>query len=146
MTQRIDQFIEQLADLSPDDDDVTLVERLYELTDSLQEIEDPMRAYPSIFEFLENYPNAEIGSPGPLVHFVEKSFPGGYERLLTESLGRKPTIHTLMMANRLLNSNELDQNHRSDLTNLLEHAAKSASVDPLTREQAADYLQYQKER
>ena len=146
MSQPIDQFIQQLANLSPDDDDVTLIERLYELTESLQEVEDVAPVYPAIFEFLESYPNAELGSPGPLVHFVEKSFPGGYEQLLTESLKKKPTNHTLKMANRLLNSSELDLDLRSDLMILLEDAAESASVDPLTREEAADYLQYQKER
>jgi hypothetical protein len=98
-----------LAKLAPDDDDTALVEKLYDLTDSLQEVEDPERVYPSIFEFMENYPSAETGSPGPLVHFIERSFPGGYERLSMDSLRRKPASHTLQMANRLLNSTELEQ-------------------------------------
>ncbi len=41
--------------------------------------------------------------PGPLVHFLEAFYPA-YSDALAESIERIPTVHTLWMVRRILNS------------------------------------------
>ena len=62
-----------------------------------------MEAVEAILRFMENHPDVDFGTPGPLVHFVEAFHARGYEQRLVESLQRTPTPHTLWLLNRLIN-------------------------------------------
>lgn len=95
-----------------------------------------------LLHFMEDNPDIDYGMPGPVVHFMEKYYKNGYEELLYESLDRKPTIHTLWMLNRVLNSPTMID--RKKYLTLLE----KISVDPIEsediRNEAKEYLDYQK--
>src|SRR5215469_979883 len=56
-----------------------------------------------ILRFMEEHSSIEFGTPGALVHFVEKFYKKGYDEKLLESISRKPTLHTAWMLNRLIN-------------------------------------------
>lgn len=74
-----------------------------EATDQISSLQDSFEAVELILRMMERHEGADFGMPGPLVHFVEGYFRRGYERLLTESVRRRPTPHTLWMMNRLIN-------------------------------------------
>lgn len=62
-----------------------------------------LSAVQPILEFMEEHPDADLGVPGPLVHFVERFWRKGYEDLLLHSVQRRPTAHTVWMVHRLFN-------------------------------------------
>ena len=73
----------------------------FELPD---EIIDAMEVYPNpfdlvtpILELIANHPEVDFGSPGELVHFVERFYHHGYEELLMKSVHQKPTVHNIWM-------------------------------------------------
>jgi hypothetical protein len=53
--------------------------------------------------FIEEHPDLDLGTPGPIVHRLEESSLEFYIPLLLASIGRKPTLHTLWMLNRVIN-------------------------------------------
>lgn len=44
---------------------------LSELMDKWKSMEDYKKAIPAIFRFIEKFPSADFGLPGPLVHSLE---------------------------------------------------------------------------
>lgn len=84
----------------------------FELAD---EVMDAMEAYPQpfdlvapILDFISNHPEVDFGSPGELVHFVEKFYHKGYEDLLLESVQKNPTVHNIWMLHRCYNAQDLE--------------------------------------
>ncbi len=78
----------------------------FELAD---EIVDAMEAYLNPFDLVVphirthcNHPEVDFGSPGELVHFVEKFYHQGYEDLLLESVLKSPTVHNILDASSML--------------------------------------------
>ena len=98
------EFIDIIDNYKPlDDNDPRTDENyLYELTDKLKENEDALLSIGPILRLIEKYPTMDFGSPGPLVHTIER-FRGQYEQHLFDSLDRKPTALTVWMLNRILN-------------------------------------------
>ena len=70
---------------------------------------------PSLLAMMERHPLTEFGSPGEMVRFMEGFFGMGYEEQLAASLARRPTLHTLWMANRVVNSSALPEETRQQL-------------------------------
>lgn len=95
--------------------------------------------FPAILGLIERYPEAELGSPGPLVHELE-AIPG-YESFLRDSVARKPTYLSIWMVNRILNS-ELSADERSVwlqvLRTVLIHPLASADL----RQGANEFLEH----
>jgi hypothetical protein len=93
-----------------------------------------------MFDLLERFPDAEFGSPGPLIH--EREAIPGYLPLLRESVRRRPMHLTVWMINRVLNTN-LPSIQRgawlSELRAALEHPLASEQ----TRRFAEDFLEHQ---
>jgi len=123
-------------------DEAENVGRLYEILDALQSLAPELRlpVVPAMFALIERYPEAELGSPGPLVHELE-SIPG-YESFLRESVSRQPAPLSIWMINRILNA-EIPLKDRSNwllaLHNVLDHP--SASEDSL--QTVRDFLEHQ---
>ena len=65
-------------------------------------LSNPVSLFEPCFRFLENHQEADLGSPGALVHWIERYYPD-YVELLGQSLERLPTMHTLWMLSRILN-------------------------------------------
>src|SRR5437660_2067115 len=78
--------------------------RTAELTDAWSSTDVGIEAIEPILRFLEQHPEIDFGTPGPLVHFVERFYGKRYGEKLSESVQRKPVTHTVWMFNRLINS------------------------------------------
>lgn len=57
----------------------------------------------TILRFMAEHPAVDFGSPGPLVHVVERLYGAGYEAELCAVIARRPTAHTVWMLHRVLN-------------------------------------------
>lgn len=65
------------------------MEQLYCFTDALEKVPNKREAVPAIFRFFEANSDKALGSPGPLVHFLEEEY--DYLVELEKSVMRKPT-------------------------------------------------------
>jgi hypothetical protein len=118
-------------------------ERLYELTDAVMTLPTPERMIPEMFAVMERLPESDLGSPGPLVHTLE-TFPG-YQEELVKSVRRRPTVLSVWMINRILNT-DLASDVRGDLMALLREAEVHPEATSEVREQARDFIKLQIDR
>jgi hypothetical protein len=86
------------------------------------------------FRFIERNAHADLGTPGPLIHFLERFYPR-YCDCLVESARRCPTSYTVWMLNRILNGSPSEREH-SELLGLLASVAGNPDADPEIRSQA----------
>jgi hypothetical protein len=102
--------------------------------------DDRLRAVPAMYRLLERFPDADFGSPGPVVHALEAI--DGYDDLLRESLGRRPAPLTVWMANRILNGTNDAADPLSWMSALVE-AAEHPEATSETREEARFFIRRQ---
>jgi len=140
MNKDLENFVERLDSLNPADG-ADIVDFLYELTEEIENIEGVEQVIPNIFEFIERYPEVDIGSPGPLVHLIENYYPQ-YVDYLISSMKRKPTANTVWMINRILNS-KINADERKNYLQLLLQAQANEQADHYAREQAKHFYDYQ---
>jgi hypothetical protein len=115
------------------------LERLYELCQEMRALNDPAACAPILFRTIERLDGVELGTPGSLVHTLE-SWSGGYEKLLAQSVRRKPTPLSVWMVNRILNARPLDaESWMSLLHSVTENPAASAE----TKTEAEHFIEYQ---
>ena len=138
MKQNVDDIIEKLKSFVPQNDDDSA--DLYELMNGLEETENSSLAIPAMFELMEKYPNADLGSPGALVHSIESI--GGFKQQLIESVERVPTYLNIWMVNRLLNS-FISESERRQFNELLKSVSKNSKATEIAKESAKDFLEYQ---
>ncbi|MBE2252233.1 MAG: bifunctional folylpolyglutamate synthase/dihydrofolate synthase [Myxococcus sp.] len=127
------QFARLLAALvafTPGDDPEITMRSLGALVEEGRPAFDPARFRRAVFALLERHPDAEFGTPGPLVHEVERH--AGFEAELEASLARQPTFLTVSMANRAMNLTD-------DADALARWAAVLERV--VTHPRAADWVQ-----
>src|SRR5262249_15217200 len=113
-------------------------EKLYELTDAIMSLSSPERAIPALFAVVERLPDADLGSPGPLVHTLERL--PGYERGLMRSARRRPTLLSVWMVNGILNTAP-PQELRQACIALLNEAAKHPKASKTVRDCARQFLE-----
>lgn len=108
-----------------------IIETSYDVTEELEMREDGFETIEPLLKLLEDNPDVDFGSPGPIVHFVEKYYKKGYEEKLIVSLYRSPTNHTLWMLNRIINSseNEQKQQYLSVLSDIIERSIEDKKID-----------------
>ncbi len=134
---KVETFESILMTFDPQDDDFLL--RVDDLVEEFSEDFEPL--IPSIFKFFERNPMDDCGAPGTLVHLIEEFYPN-YVPALLESLRRRPSYHTILMLNRILNS-EISSEQRTEFTGILNHIKNNEFVESELREEAADFLYYQ---
>jgi hypothetical protein len=117
-------------------------ERLYALCEEVEALSEPASVFPEFFALIERLSDSELGTPGPLVHTMEKHS-GRYENLLEESLKRKPTDLSVWMVNRILNGEPEDPAFWMDQ---LSAAAEHPSATPLVKDQALHFIEFQKKK
>ena len=82
----------------------------FELADEIMDVmelyDQPFDLVAPILEFISEHPEVDFGSPGYLVHFVERFYHQGYEDLLMEVVGKKPILHNIWMLHRCCNDND----------------------------------------
>jgi hypothetical protein len=123
-------------------DEADNVGRIYEILDRLQQLPPELRtsAIPAILALIERNPEAELGSPGPLVHELE-SIPG-YELLLRDSVLRQPADLNIWMVNRILNS-DVSPDVRSYWLKVLGEVLTHPLASKEAQHLAADFLKRQ---
>ena len=94
-----------------------------------------------MFEVMENMPDSDLGSPGPLVHALEQ-MSGQYESELVESLKRRPTALAVWMVNRILNATDTSR-QREFYLDVLRSVAGHPDASRTVREDALGYIEYQ---
>jgi hypothetical protein len=125
------------VDLAGDD----YMSRLYDLAAELEAAPDRSKAIGSVFSFMERHPDADLGTPGPLVHFLELFSGPEYETPLVASLSRQPTPMTVWMLNRLINS--LRGSDRERYIEILRSLSSESNPNISVRERASRYLTHQ---
>jgi len=130
--------------------DQDIVEKLQKMAhslnmDELESVCEEIKAHaegvkflPNILAVLENNANVDFGSPGAIVHTVERYFRKGYELQLMESIQRAPTCHTVWMLNRVVNG--VSGEEREQYVQMMKKIADNQNVDINVREAAKEFL------
>jgi hypothetical protein len=112
------------------------VEYLELVLHGVDELEDEGAVFAEAFLFFERNAQADLGIPGPLVHFLERFYPR-YVEHLKASVHRKPTRYTVWLLNRILNA-PIEEGFRNSLLAALEAASTNPAALPLVREEPID--------
>jgi hypothetical protein len=131
-------FQNKLAEIEFFEDEVN-VEQLDDLVDSLNAWPENRSVLPYIFDWFEQKYDKHLGSPGLLVHFVEKQ--DDYHDFLKSSIERKPTELTVWMVNRICNA--LSDVQKRPWLVLLQQAVVNPAADDIASSMADEYLEYQ---
>lgn len=126
----------KLEEIKSSDDFVAQSQSLAEEWDG-----DPQAfsAIDPILQFMETNPRLDYGTPGPLVHFVERFYGRGYEAKLIDSINRRPTLPTVWMLNRIINGTRQPE-ERGPLISILEDVIQNPSTDPAAQRLAMHFL------
>ena len=92
-----------------------------------------------ILRFMEQHPDVDYGSPGPLTHFVERVRGPDYSQRLVESVARTPMMITLWMLHRLINGTDAP-NERRPLIACLRQSRTKARGNPELSQMVEDFL------
>lgn len=130
----------QASDFDSMNVDARGLERLAELTHALMNVPDKEKAIPELFSVMERLPDADLGSPGPLVHTLERLH--GYEGELVRSVRRQPSLLSVWMVNRILNTNLSDEARRSYIA-LLNEALAHPNAPETVREELRSFIEQQ---
>jgi hypothetical protein len=139
-----DEMIAALASFEPEPGDGNPL-RLYSITEGFNELPDRKRIVPAMFALMERYPDAELGTPGPLVHSIESLGSEWYEPLLIDSVRRQPVELNVWMVNRILNTN-LKPEYRRRLLELMRSVPEHPKVPAYVAELTRHLLEYQAKR
>lgn len=112
----------------------------FELADEIMDVmelyDQPFDLVAPILEFISEHPEVDFGAPGELVHFVERFYHQGYEDLLMEVVGKKPTLHNIWMLHRCCNDN--DPNLVWQIQALVGELKKDKTLDSQVRSMIED--------
>jgi hypothetical protein len=141
MTSACQTFVDALNAVEPNDPE--LVTKLRAASDSVVNEPDTTPVFPHVFSLFERYPLGDFGTPGPLVHLLERYFPA-YESDLLASINRKPTSHTVWMLNRILNA-KIPEERRARLLAALDASQTYPQADSICRTEARRFYERQLE-
>jgi len=132
-----DEAAAQLESIARSDD---FVGRSSELVDGWSSAGAGIEMIDPILSFIERHPDIDFGSPGPLVHFVERFYGNGYDRKLLDSIERRPTPLTTWMLNRVVNGTKAPA-ARSALIDAMRAITVHPLADDSTRQTANRFLE-----
>lgn len=132
----------QLAPLASAEDDVVYLS--YGLTAAWTAANVGIECVEPILRFMEDHPNLDYGTPGPLVHLIERFNPDSEEKLI-ESVGRRPMDTTVWMLCRAINGTEEPAKRRA-LLQFLAQATIHPRADQYTLERIREYVAYAAQR
>ena len=143
MTRSCEEMIAALQAFEPTNDGADNVHWLNETLEGFAGLARCDDVAQALFALLERHPDADFGTPGPLVRALE-GLPA-YAGLLDDSLRRQPTELGAWMANRLLNS-PLPQADRTAWLRRLTEVASHHKAGKSVRESAIRFLDFQASR
>jgi hypothetical protein len=151
MARTLPEIVEAFSALTAEDFDLDRkeasgVDQLHALAEELLSTARPDQAAEIILSFIERVtaedlrpPRYDFGTPGPLVHSLEKL--PGYEDHLLSSLKRRPAPLTVWMLNRLINGSTKDR--REQLLDCLRQVCAHPDASAYTRQLAEELLRFQ---
>lgn len=116
------------------DDDFEKV--MMECMEDIKENYDRSDSVKPLLLLMERHPLSDFGSPGPIVHFMERFYKKGYEEELVASLNRIPTLHTVWMLQRIINATD----DREIYLDLLKQISDNESYDKEIRDEASHFV------
>ena len=128
-----DDMLVALHDAITEDQEFELAD---EIVDAMEASPQPFDLVAPILELIANHPEVDFGSPGELVHFVEKFYHQGYEDLLLESVLKSPTVYNIWMLHRCYNDN--DPNLVRKIQTLVGELKKEKTIDSQVRSMIED--------
>ena len=128
-----DDMLVALHDAITEDQEFELAD---EIVDAMESFSQPFDLVAPILELIANHPEVDFGSPGELVHFVEKFYHQGYEDLLLESVLKSPTVYNIWMLHRCYNDN--DPNLVRQIQTLVGELKKDKTLDSQVRSMIED--------
>ena len=128
-----DDMLVALHDAITEDQEFELAD---EIVDAMEASPQPFDLVAPILELIANHPEVDFGSPGELVHFVEKFYHHGYEDLLLESVLKSPTVYNIWMLHRCCNDN--DPNLVRQMQALVGELKKDKTLDSQVRSMIED--------
>jgi hypothetical protein len=152
MTRSLDQIagdfdVLSAGDFNPNNTGANGIQRLYSLTDELLALNMPRESAELLLRFIERSssfegidPRFDLGTPGPLVHTLERL--QDYREHLESSIKRQPTPLTVLMINRILNDVK-DQELRDTWLRLMRDCQSHPMSSSRTREEVDAFLIYQ---
>ena len=134
-------FEKSLLKLNPETDDF-----IFEVDDLLESIQEKNYELlvPSVFKFFEINSESDCGAPGTLVHIIESFYPN-YKNLLLRSLSEKPNYVSILMVNRILNS-ELAEEEHLEYIHCLETVILKQDASHFLKEETQQFIDYQSEK
>jgi hypothetical protein len=136
-----DDASEKLRAFTPTGNEPIDLQALDDLLDQLGERQRDPDVRRELISIFERCPGADLGSPGPIVHSLEKAPIDDHVQLLAASLQRRATIMTIWMAERCFRSKLSDRN-RSMLLEALTDAGERASPGKVAKAIADAIRQY----
>ena len=128
-----DEILVALQDAITEDQEFELAD---EIRNAMDFYDHPFDLVAPILEFISEHPEVDFGSPGYLVHFVERFYHQGYEDLLMEVVGKKPILHNIWMLHRCCNDN--DPNLVPQIQALVGEFKKDKTLDSQVRTMIED--------
>jgi len=115
-----------------------------EIMEAMLEYPNPFELVAPILEIIESNPDIDFGTPGDLVHFVEKFYKKGYEELLLKSVRKNPTMHNIWMLHRCY----IDEDNplHSKFSLLIKEIKEDKSVSSKIKEVIDDITGYIKQK
>lgn len=130
---------QSLDSLQSTDPSADLTEPLESMLAEANPSESDPASFEAAFRVFERHPLSDFGSPGPLVHWLERAYPR-YVEALVKSVERRPTEHTVWMVNRILNAN-IEASTRATLVAALKATVNRTDIEQSTVSSATDWLQ-----
>jgi dihydrofolate synthase / folylpolyglutamate synthase len=134
------ELLDALARFEPGDDPEETMRALAITVASGRPAYDPPRFQQAALALLERFPDAEFGTPGALVHELERQRLS--EAALAASLARQPTFLTVSMVNRAMNLTD-DPAALERWRGLLRAVTEHPRAADWVRTAASRYLQHQ---
>ena len=152
MTRSLDEIrrdfdVLSAKDFNPENPGAEGIQRLSSLTGELIALDVPSESAELLLRFIERSssfegidPRFDLGTPGPLVHTLERL--QNYREHLVSSVQRQPTPLTVWMVNRVINGAE-DQDQRELWLVLLRKCQSHPRSSSATREEVEEFLRFQ---
>lgn len=152
MARQLEEILADFNALNSNDYDFRLgnwegQQRVRELCDEVLATPHPEQAIPTMFAVFERLSDADFGTPGALVHTLEKL--PDHEPELIASLRRKPTYYTVWMVNRILNGLYHDAARNEPHVpwmDLLKEASVHPLADEVAKQEASGFISFQQTR
>jgi hypothetical protein len=114
------------------------------IVEDIERTDDPRSFLPELFRFIEQRHDEDLGSPGPLVRFMEKGYAeGDYFELLKKSMETMPSLTAAWMINRIVNALK-NETEKDEWKILLAEALDHPKIDSATKDRVQHFLDFQK--